>query len=73
MSLPALKQAELSEQKRQPSPQLEVVEWQGPKPLPREELREEDRILTNDTDELTKTEVQILQIHLIGRTLTLEK
>ena len=73
MSLPALKQAELNAQKRQPVPRLEVVEWQCPKPLPREELREEDRILMNDIDELTKIEVQILQIHLIGRTLTLEK
>ena len=73
MSLPALKQAELNEQKRQLVPRLEVVEWQCPKPLPGEELREEDRILMNDTDELTRIEVQILQIHLIGRTSTLEK
>ena len=73
MSLPVLKQAELNEQRRQQRPRVGVVERQCPKPLPREELRDEDRTRMNDIDELTKIEVQILQTHLIGRTSTLEK
>ena len=71
-SLLALRQAELNVLKRQLVPRLGVVEWQRLKPLLGEELREEGRTLTNDTDELMKSGAQTRQIRQTGRVLTSE-